>query len=64
MVENLLESSDDAIGDDRFRTAVASHARLFTQRCARDVVEELLRVSGPALRDDATLMIAHRAGRS
>jgi len=61
IIENLMESSEDHIGDDRFREAVGSHARMFTHRCARDVVEELLKASGSSLRDDATLLIAHRS---
>lgn len=64
VIENLLEWSGDAVGDDRFRAVVASHARLFTHRCARDVVEELLEQTGSILRDDATLMIVHREGRA
>ncbi len=62
VIDNLLESAEDSVGQDRFRSAVESHARLFTHRCARDVVEALLAMTGPTLRDDATLMIAHRSG--
>ncbi len=61
IVENLMETSEDSVGDDRFREVVRTHASLFTHRSARDVVEELMVLTGPVLRDDATLMVAHRS---
>ncbi len=64
VIENLLESADDLVGDDRFRAELEPHSRLFSHRCARDVVEALLKLTGPVLRDDATLMIAHRSSSS
>ena len=36
IIENLLESSEDSVGDERFRSAVQSHARPHTHRCARE----------------------------
>ena len=60
IVDNLLETSADRVGDDRFRRVVEEEGRMFSHRSARDVVERLLLETGPVLRDDATLLMAHR----
>ena len=63
IVENAATDDGMAIGEDRFHRALAN--RLIGEPAddrhpARGVIEDLLALTGPELRDDATLMIVGR----
>jgi serine phosphatase RsbU (regulator of sigma subunit) len=62
IVENRLLDRDEPAGYDRFRQLVTVQlADRATVHSARAVVDALLTLTGPDLRDDATLLVArHR----
>ncbi|MEL7209663.1 MAG: PP2C family protein-serine/threonine phosphatase, partial [Actinomycetota bacterium] len=62
IIENAAQDDGIAVGDDRFQRALLRHIESTEggRHLARSVVEELLAITGPRLRDDATLMITTR----
>jgi serine phosphatase RsbU (regulator of sigma subunit) len=64
MIENAAADSDEAVGELRFHRALLERVGTDggdTGHVARSVVEDLLSITGPVLRDDATLLIVDRA---
>ena len=63
IIENAAEDDGMAVGEDRFHRALLDRiaAAGAGDHVARAVVEELLAITGPTLRDDATLMIVSRS---
>ena len=65
IVENAAEADGLAVGEERFQRALVeriadAHGG---ENVARKVIEDLLAITGPTLRDDATLMIVSRSER-
>ena len=62
IIENAAEDDGVAVGEARFHRALLDnlHRAEAGEHAARAIVEDLLAITGPRLRDDATLMVVSR----
>ncbi len=63
IVENIDLGTRATVGDEAFRAIVEDALEAELQgNVAREIVETLLKLTGPRLRDDATLLVVERTG--